>query len=423
MLIRRKVCYTLSALYLYEAGAEMESFAVKQKNRKVCFRQSLLFNLIFIGSLSVLSCVPSTPLPGQVTQMPDISAVETTPAITLYRGNAQRTGVFAFPAIRQEPSVQWQAKVSSTWLMPPVLADGILYTGSGDGVLYALDAQTGEEIWSTDGFGQLENSGAAAGDILVVGGYDQRVRALDRHTGEVLWSFDTTSFVQASPLIVDEQVYIATDHALYDLDLVSGELKWEVATGNEGAYMGAPAYEAGIIYTSGGKYLLAVDRTDGTELWRIQHEEPFTALAIANQMIYVGNFDGFFYAYDQKTGDEKWKFHGSGIFWAGPAIQGNTVYTGNDATVYAVNAQTGEQLWSFDTDGLAVSEPTVSDGVVYVSDSSHEFPRGSRHLYALDAQTGEELWRFEVIATFLPAPALDEDTIFITTTGEVYALE
>jgi outer membrane protein assembly factor BamB len=381
----------------------------------MCLGVCFVFLATACGSLPAETSLPedtSTPIS---TENPSTS-------ITLYRGNPQRTGSFVFPAIRQEPRVKWQTKVSSTWLLPPVLADRMLYTGSGDGVLYALDTQTGEESWSTDGFGQLENSGAVAGDLLVVGGYDQRVRALNRHTGEVLWSFGTASFVQASPLIVEERVYIATDHALYALDLSSGELDWEAATGNEDAYIGPPAYDAGIIYTTGGKYLLAVDRADGKELWRIQYDEPFTALALANQMIYVGNFDGFFYALDQKTGAEKWKFQGGGIFWSGPAIQGNTVYTGNDDMIFALDAQTGKQLWSFKAASKSASEPTVSDGVVYVSDSSHEFPRGPRHLYALDAQTGRELWKFEVVSTFLPAPALSEDTIYVTTTGEVFAL-
>jgi outer membrane protein assembly factor BamB len=374
--------------------------------------------------LVTTACAPSPTAPVIPEQNDTPLPTETPPTeITLYRGNAQRTGVFDFPAIRQQPDIAWQTKVSSTWLMPPVLADGTLYTGSGDGVIYALDVNTGQEIWSTGGFGQLENSGAVAGDILVVGGYDQRVRALDSHTGEVLWSFGTSSFVQASPLIVDDLVYIATDHALYALDLHSGELKWETRTGDEGAYIGPPAYEDGIIYTTGGKYLLAVESASGTDLWRIQGNDAFTALAVANQMIYVGNFDGSFYAFDQETGEEKWKFRGGSIFWAGPAVEGDTVYTGNENIVYALHAQTGEQLWSFEAGSKSVSEPTLSDGVVYVSDSSHEFPRGPRHLYALDAETGEKLWTFETVATFLPAPAVGEAAIYVTTTGEVYALE
>src|ERR1041385_3333859 len=80
--------------------------------------------------------------------------------IILFRGNPQRTGSFDFLAIRQEPSVKWQTKISPTWLMPPILAEGILYTGSGDGTVYAVDVQTGRQLWSAGGFSALENSGA-----------------------------------------------------------------------------------------------------------------------------------------------------------------------------------------------------------------------------------------------------------------------
>jgi outer membrane protein assembly factor BamB len=286
-----------------------------------------------------------------------------------------------------------------------------------------VDTQTGEKLWSTEGFSQLENSGAVAGDTLVVGGYGGQVRALDRHTGQVLWSFNTVYPVQASPLIVEGHVYVATDHALYALDLLTGTLQWQAPTGNEGAYMGAPAYENGIIYTTGGKSLLAVDSTTGQEIWRTEQNDMFTAPAVGNGLVYIGNFDGYFYAFDQKTGTEKWKVQSGGLFWAGPAVAGETVYAGNDDVVYALNAQTGEQRWKFQMAGKAVSEPTVSDGVLYVSDSAHEFPRGPRHLYALDAASGELLWTFEKVATFLPAPALSQDTIYITATGDVLALD
>jgi len=377
---------------------------------------------LFVFGLALTACTASPMTTVPIPTSTPIPTEDVSAQVTLYRGNAQRTGIFDFPAIRQEPVIQWQTKVSSTWLMPPVLVDNILYTGSGDGVIYAVDIQAGQELWSTGGFGQLENSGAVAGDLLVVGGYDQRVRALDRHTGEVLWAFDTVSFVQASPLIVGDQVYIATDRILYALDLLSGQLQWEAPTGNEGAYMGAPAYEDGIIYTTGGKFLIAYNSTDGQELWRVEHTDMFTALAVANGLIYVGNFGGYFYAFDQGTGAEEWKVQSGGLFWAGPAVDGNTVYAGNDDKVYALDAQTGEERWRFQMAGQGVSDLTVSDGVVYVSDSSHEFPRGPRHLYALDAGSGDELWTFETAATFLPAPALGEDVIYVTTTGEIFAL-
>lgn len=354
-----------------------------------------------------------------VTEAPQLNL------ITLSRGNPQRTGVYNLSAILTAPQVQWQVRVSATWLMPPLLAEGILYTGSGSGTIYALNAQTGETLWSTGGFGQLESTGAIAGDLLVAGGYNNEVRALNRHTGEELWSFATPRPVQAAPLIVGERVIIATDQAVYALDLGSGQRLWEVASGNENAFMGAPAYDEGILYTTGGSLLLALDSESGKELWRVKNAEQFLALAVANGLVYVGNWDGALYAFDQLTGEQRWKYQArAGEFWSAPAVSDAIVYVGNgDQFLYALNAHSGELIWSFKTAGRAVSEPLVADGVVYVSDSSHEFPRGPRHLYALDALTGAELWVFETVSTFLPAPALGDGVIYITSTGEVIALK
>jgi eukaryotic-like serine/threonine-protein kinase len=243
--------------------------------------------------------------------------------IVLDRGNAQRTGVYDVPSIRNQPEVKWQTKVSATRLMPPMLADGILYTGSGDGVLYALDVETGEIIWSTGGFGQLESTGAIAGDIIVSGGYSQLVRALNRNNGNLIWSYKTCYLIQASPLIVQDTVIIATAQVVYALDLQTGQVFWQVTTGNENAFMGGPAYENGIIYTTSGKRLIALDGETGKEIWAVKKDQNFLGVAVGNQRVYVGNWDLCLYAFDQSTGEESWKFKGNGVFWSAPAVNGD----------------------------------------------------------------------------------------------------
>ena len=362
-------------------------------------------------------CCTATP---QITATPPSNNAN----IVLDRGNAQRTGVYDVPSIRDQPEVKWQTKVSSTWLMPPMLADGMLYTGSGDGVLYALNAETGEIMWSAEGFEALESTGAIAGEIIVTGGFSRLVRAFDRQNGNVLWTYRSGYPVQGSPLIVEDRVFIATDHAVYAMALQTGELIWQAATGNENAFMGAPAFDNGVIYTTGGKLLLALDAETGKELWRVEKDTAFLGVAVADQQVYVGNWDLNLYAFDQSTGEERWKFKGKGQFWSAPAANGDVVYAGNiDQYLYALNMQTGELLWSYKTGGDAVSEPLIADDVVYVSDSSHLFPRGPRHLYALNALTGEELWMFESEGTFLPAPTLGDGVIYVTSTGDVLALK
>ena len=63
--------------------------------------------------------------------------------------------------------------------------------------------RTGEKIWSASGFGQMEATGAIAGDVIVAGGFSKLVQAFNRYNGQVLWSFNSSYGVQASPLIVD----------------------------------------------------------------------------------------------------------------------------------------------------------------------------------------------------------------------------
>src|SRR5215211_7404161 len=247
------------------------------KNGRTTLRRISGLGLILAG---VISCAPQSTLTPEMVPTSIMEAPTTpTPAsdsgdrdIILYRGNSQRTGVYNFPAIRHRPEVKWQVNIGTAWLIPPMLAGGLLYAGSGDGTLYALNAETGEQVWSVGGFGQLEMTGAIADDRIIAGGYSKLVKALNRKTGDELWTYTTEHVIQGSPLIIDKRVYIATDHTVYALDLESGQLIWKVPTGTEDAFMGAPAYDDGVIYTTGGKLLLALDAQTGKEIWRVKKD-------------------------------------------------------------------------------------------------------------------------------------------------------
>ena len=229
--------------------------------------------------------------------------------------------------------------------------------------------------------------------------------------------------MQGAPLIMGDQVYIATDYEVYTLGLQSGELIWNLSTGEEEAFIGAPAFKNGLIYTTGGRQLRALDGQTGGEIWRMEKDEMFLGLAVANDLVYVGNWNHYLYAFDRLTGEECWNFQGGGEFWSAPAVTGEMVSAGNNDRFYGLDAQSGELRWSFQASGEPVSESLVTDGTVYFTDVNHEARRGPRHLYALDAVTGKELWVFETVSTLLPAPALGKDVIYVTSAGEVIALK
>jgi quinohemoprotein ethanol dehydrogenase len=118
----------------------------------------------------------------------------------------------------------------------PVVVDGVLYSSGNLGLVYALDAQTGKKIWTFDPQIKLQsiryaccdivNRGVAVRNGLVfVGSLDGRLFALDAATGKPKWSADT---------IVDHKL----PHTLTGAPQLTKDL---VVIGNSGADMNAGA--------------------------------------------------------------------------------------------------------------------------------------------------------------------------------------
>ena len=76
--------------------------------------------------------------------------------------------------------------------MPPVV-DDVVYAGSADQRVYALDAIMGHELWSFATNGAVNSTPAVADGVVYVGSNDNHLYALDAATGDMLWSHDTWS--------------------------------------------------------------------------------------------------------------------------------------------------------------------------------------------------------------------------------------
>ena len=79
-------------------------------------------------------------------------------------------------------------------------ADGVLFFGSDDGHVYAVDSASGRQRWKFRTGGPVAASPALAGGRVFVGSYDGRFYALDARTGELLWKFNTGGGVKISVL-------------------------------------------------------------------------------------------------------------------------------------------------------------------------------------------------------------------------------
>ncbi|MFO7278308.1 MAG: PQQ-dependent dehydrogenase, methanol/ethanol family [Pseudomonadota bacterium] len=132
----------------------------------------------------------------------------------------------------------------------PIVVDGIMYTSGNAGRVYALNAATGEEIWTFDPKvdGQVNrytccdevNRGVAVWEGMVyVASLDGRLFGLDAATGKVVWEVDTLIYKDraytssGAPEVAGDVVVIGNAGADYDArgyisayDRRTGELKW-----------------------------------------------------------------------------------------------------------------------------------------------------------------------------------------------------
>jgi len=142
----------------------------------------------------------------------------------------------------------------------------------------------------------------------------------------------------------------------------------------------------------------------------------------ADGTVYVGSWNGKFYALDGATGANRWEFQAGAILHSSPTIgTDGTVYFGSyepDSKVYALNGDTGAKRWEFATGARVASSPAIGmDGTVYVGSQDGR-------LYALDGITGQQRWAFQTAGEVNSSPAIGADgTLYVgSLDGKLYAL-
>jgi outer membrane protein assembly factor BamB len=292
---------------------------------------------------------------------------------------------------------QTGAKVSSA----PAVVNGVVFFGSADHQMRAVDADTGALVWSRDMGGEVFSSPAVVNGRVYVGSNDQHVYALNAADGSVVWSsllggkpFDS------SPLVVNGMMYIgARDGFFYALDAGTGAIAWKYRTWKPWE---SAVYANGAVYVgSDQSKVFAFDALTGALNWTADTGGRVRSTpSISNGVLYVGADDYRTYAFDAATGALKWKsevFPNLGIVRSSPAVANGLVYVDTGETVpmgghtYALDADTGAVVWSHIMGDYATSSPAVANGVVYTGSFDYT-------IYAFDALTGEKLWNSSVTA-------------------------
>ena len=304
---------------------------------------------------------------------------------------------------------------------PAIGANGTVYTGSEDGNLYAIDPETGDEIWRFSAGVAILSSPTIAVDDTIYFGTQNSLYALNPN-GDRKWSFDVGDAVFSSPAVSRDGrvVYFgSTNGILYALN-ATGTLKWQFQTGDKivsSPAIGHDGIEDVVYVGSLDRHVYAIAADNGGLKWKFKaNAEIYGSPAIGvDGRIYIGECKvGSAESYDFKffclnvDGSKYWDFSGGTGFYGSPAIGSDgKIYVGNwDGYLYALNPG-GTKTWSVRTSPPSDinSSPALSAAdVIYVGSKDG-------NLYAFQSPAVEENnkqdWVFQTGDIIRSSPVID----------------
>jgi outer membrane protein assembly factor BamB len=111
--------------------------------------------------------------------------------------------------------------------MAPRFSSGTIFAADHEGILAAVDAETGRKIWSLKTKQPFSGGPGLDEEQVYMGTIDGRVIAYDRNGGAELWNAQVSSEVLAPPESADGIVVVrCIDGRVFGLDAVSGRRIW-----------------------------------------------------------------------------------------------------------------------------------------------------------------------------------------------------
>lgn len=222
----------------------------------------------------------------------------------------------------------WKFKTGGPLYASPVIANGILYIGSTDGKLYALDAKQWGIKWVFNAGEAIRYSAAVHGDRVYFSARNNKVYALDAKTGEKLWEFKSKNWMDAPPIVVDNKVYVGAFRSkIYVLNARTGSLESRRET---------TIQIRGIEYGCANGVFRPISPEHNAKLWRSQTAGSESYPVTANGTVYIGARDGQLHAFDAASKTQTWVYQFGGFVEAAPAISEGILYAASgDGSVYA----------------------------------------------------------------------------------------
>jgi outer membrane protein assembly factor BamB len=231
--------------------------------------------------------------------------------------------------------------------------DGMVYAGQLSD-LSAIRVSDGRLLWKSAarmrGESSVSTPGLHEGLLHVTAAFGVRY-ALDAGTGELVWSAKKASrkspynYSYSSALFCNGNMYYTKSRSIVEADPATGEILRELKTGHYFTSASAPVEKDGVLYVgTGDKGIVAYDIETLKQKWNY-HTHPslfYTAPYLQNQSAGVAST---------------------------PTIVGDKVFFGaNDGRLYCLGTEEGEYIWSRNLGSPILGDVLIEGSELYVSD-------------------------------------------------------
>lgn len=306
---------------------------------------------------------------------------------------------------------------ASSW--PGVIADEDNTYIAGGPYIYAVNLQTGTEVWRFPAKAATATPFYATPMLtpdgqLIVGSFDHKLYSLNPQSGAENWRFEQAKDRWIGGVLITNDTIYATnaDYNLYALTF-TGTLKWVSPFQADQAIWGSPVSDGTNVYFGTlGRQVFAVNAQTGRQTWVQTVDGAILGSPVLgpNNVVYVGTYGGVLISLNAHNGEIIQQEITSSWIWSGPAQDGTNVYVGDASGMFYAFPMTGTgQPWTQQLNGAIVGSPLVSGRTIVVGTESG-------NVYFMD-NTGQNVRPITVSGKIYATPVAAGTLVLVAPTG------
>lgn len=315
----------------------------------------------------------------------------------------------------------WTFNMESPVHSSPAIYKDYLYVVSENGILKAIDMETGEEEWDLDLESPSNSSPIVHKNKLYVGCEDG-LKIVNLNSHKIVKDYDC-DIVEAAPFFYKDVVYFGSDDGhLYGVDedgktqfnkKLDGKLRTSPIVVDDTIYVGS---------TNGKIYSIGTDKKKNWDF--TAGDEILSSPAYVNKTIIFASNDGTLYCLNESDGDVIWKEDLKNKVMSSPTIDehDNSVYIGSDeGNMTCLDTRDGTIKWSHSTGDKIQSTAALKDNMI-------AFGCNNGYMYILNKYTGEEIFTYNpgtilFNSAITSSPVINGNSLlFGDDSGHIYSL-